>query len=212
MAQFSMLQRGAADSPEPVPSKKAMPVEELVRRCLVHDADAWEELLERFQALVWSVPLRLGLGHHEAAEVFQDVFESLLRNLPSLHEPERLASWLYTAARRLSLRRIATRRRQSLQSQIERMASTEPGPPRPALTDEIVQAERRGEVLRLIEALPDRCRRLLTALFLDPDEPDYDRIAETLGVARGSIGPSRLRCLKKLHELMKESGYPFGPR
>jgi RNA polymerase sigma factor (sigma-70 family) len=187
------------------------PVSELVRHCRAQDPKAWTVLIERYRALVWSVPLRLGLGQDLASEVFQDVFESLLRNLDALEDPERLASWLYTAARRVSLRRISALRRKGLHEGSERsllnLSSTEP-----PLSEALVDAERRVEVLRLVEALPERCRRLLTALFLDEREPDYDQIAESLGIPRGSIGPSRLRCLKKLYESMKASGYPFGPR
>jgi RNA polymerase sigma factor (sigma-70 family) len=212
MGRFSLLQHEIADNWERTGKLAGVPVAELVHRCVDHDADAWHEVLHRYRGLVWSVPLRLGLTKDDAAEVFQDVFESLLRNLPSLQEPRRLASWLYTAARRLSLRRVSVLRRRAPRDEQAAIAAQNPESAGRSVTEELVELERRREVLRLVESLPERCRRLLTALFLDPDEPEYDDIAETLGLPRGSIGPSRIRCLKRLYELMVQSNYPFGQR
>jgi RNA polymerase sigma factor (sigma-70 family) len=186
--------------------------EELLKRCAEHDMDAWTELVERHRSLVWSVPLRLGMDRSDAAEIFQDVFESLIRNVESIQDPERLASWLYTAARRLSLRRLTAERWRREREDRDGTSLENLDAPGPQLTDAIVAAERSAELLSLVEAMAERCRQLLTALFLEPGEPDYDEIASRLGMPRGSIGPTRIRCLKKLHEAMIQAGYPFGPR
>lgn len=185
-----------------------VPLEDLLRRCANGDAAAWNELVQRHRALVWSVPLRLGMDPSDAAEVFQDVFESLLRNAGSLQDPNRLTSWLYTAARRLSLRRLSAKRRgERLESREDAvLLALDDG--QPTLNDRLESAERHGTVLRLLESLPERCRELLTALFLDPDEPDYDQIAARVGIPRGSIGPTRSRCLKKLHEELRAQDEP----
>jgi DNA-directed RNA polymerase specialized sigma24 family protein len=74
----------------------------------------------------------------------------------------------------------------------------------PGLEERLETAERHGTVLRLLEELPERCRELLRALFLDPDEPSYDHITERFGLPRGSIGPTRSRCLHLLHESLRE--------
>jgi RNA polymerase sigma factor (sigma-70 family) len=188
---------------------RQMPVAELLKRCLEQDPRAWQELVSQYRSLVYSVPLHLGLSAEDAAEVFQDVFESLLRNLDGLREVERLASWLYTAAKRLSLRRISALRRQAGRESHEDavLLGLEAGGQ--SLSERLLTIERQGELMRLIEALPERCRVLLTALFLDPDEPDYDEISARLGIPRGAIGPTRMRCLHKLHASMTEHGYPF---
>lgn len=177
-----------------------VPLDELLKRCANRDAHAWNEMVQRHRALVWSVPLRLGMDQADAAEVFQDVFESLLRNVESLQDPGRLSSWLFTAARRLSLRRLSARRRDDRREVKDDEVLHGVGDGQTPLSERLVAAERQGKVLRLLEGLPERCRELLTALFLDPDEPDYDKIAARLGIPRGSIGPTRSRCLKRLHD------------
>jgi hypothetical protein len=55
--------------------------------------------------------------------------------------------------------------------------------------------------------LDERCRTLLTALFLDPATPGYESIAARLGMPIGSIGPTRARCFRKLDAILRELGF-----
>jgi RNA polymerase sigma factor (sigma-70 family) len=55
-----------------------------------------------------------------------------------------------------------------------------------------------------LEQLGDRCRQLITLIFLDPNEPSYDEISEQLHMPKGSIGPTRNRCLQQLRSHLTE--------
>ncbi len=55
--------------------------------------------------------------------------------------------------------------------------------------------------------LQARCRTLLTMLFLDEQEPSYDDIAANLEIPKGSIGPTRTRCLQQLREILAGLGF-----
>ncbi|HET7273519.1 MAG TPA: hypothetical protein VFI90_20795, partial [Rubrobacter sp.] len=48
------------------------------------------------------------------------------------------------------------------------------------------------------------CKNLLSALYLDPEQPSYAQVAGRLGMAIGSIGPTRIRCLKRLRRVLGE--------
>jgi len=48
------------------------------------------------------------------------------------------------------------------------------------------------------------CRDLLSALYLDPKQPSYAEVATRLGMAVGSVGPTRIRCLKRLRRVLGE--------
>src|SRR5437763_9623141 len=74
--------------------------EELLRACRAGDAAAWETLLRRYQRLVYAVPRRAGLDEDAAADVFQDVFATLIENVEKIEQPSRLHAWLVTTARR----------------------------------------------------------------------------------------------------------------
>ncbi len=56
-----------------------------------------------------------------------------------------------------------------------------------------------------LERIDERCRRLLRALYFDPDEPSYANIASSIGIAEGSVGPIRARCLKRLRDSLTDS-------
>ena len=70
-----------------------------------------------------------------------------------------------------------------------------------------MRLEEQHKIRTAVAALEDRCRKLLTLLFYQPDPPPYAEIAVTIGVTAGSIGPTRARCLQKLRRLLDESGF-----
>ncbi|SEM33037.1 sigma-70 family RNA polymerase sigma factor [Streptacidiphilus jiangxiensis] len=63
-------------------------------------------------------------------------------------------------------------------------------------------ARERATALRAAVArLPTRCARLMAAQLDDPGA-DYGSLAETLNIPRGSIGPTRSRCLACLRRML----------
>ena len=75
------------------------------------------------------------------------------------------------------------------------------------LPDEVVsQLEDQHLVRTGVAALEERCRRLLTMLFYDPQQLPYAEIAAQIGIPTGSIGPTRNRCLQKLRSLLQDLG------
>jgi RNA polymerase sigma factor (sigma-70 family) len=72
--------------------------EALIKGCLSGDRLAWETLVERYQRLVYSIPQRAGLDQAQSAEVFQQVFEKLVKHLDQIEQPDRLGAWLAITA------------------------------------------------------------------------------------------------------------------
>jgi RNA polymerase sigma factor (sigma-70 family) len=171
----------------------------LVESCLNGDPQAWDELVERYGRLVYSIPRRIGLSAADADDVFQDVFATLLRSLGSLRDRTRLSAWLITTTRRECWRRGRSSPRHA-----ELDESLADGAP-PAV-DEITRWEREQGVREAVRRLDDRCSALLTALFLDATSPSYEAIAARLGMPVGSIGPTRARCFRKLEAHLRELG------
>src|SRR5512140_2579974 len=85
----------------------ALPDPELITACLDrNDHQAWETLVHRYQRLIYTIPLQVGLSEHEAAEVFQTVCVLLLENLAYLRQRDRLGGWLAVTTRRAAWRLI----------------------------------------------------------------------------------------------------------
>lgn len=184
--------------------------EELLATCLHGDEAAWNVLIDRYAALIYSIPLKYSLGEADASDVFQAVCITLLEHLGSIRAPRGLAAWIITTTSRQSLAVARRRRRDQLRSVAESYGSDDIGLPDPDLLpeDELLAMERQHLVRTAISQLTDNCRQLIEALFSDADEPtSYQVLARELGVPMNSLGPTRARCLDKLRRLLISAGY-----
>lgn len=177
----------------------------LIQACLDGKQNAWGELVERYERLVYSVAMKSRLSPSDADDVFQTVFISLYRNLDQLKDQERLSAWLITTTHRESWR-VSRRKQRTLNSEefdlLEPVSMTE---------DEVEAAERQQLVREGLKELGGPCEALLSALFLGVDEPVYEQVAKQLGIPVGSIGPTRARCLKKLEQILSRKGFTDNP-
>jgi len=79
---------------------------ELVRSAKAGDADAFGELVERNEAKIYGLCLKM-LGNQEDAEdCLQEVFIKAFKALPGFREEARFSTWLYRIAYNESLMRI----------------------------------------------------------------------------------------------------------
>jgi len=172
--------------------------EALVRACQAGDEAAWETLVRRYQRLVHEVPRRAGLDEQIAADVFQEVFLTLVRSLDSLEHPDRLSAWLVTIAKRTTWRHV--RQQMAVRANMIELDSGADNEPDPDLLPEAVlmRLEEQHSVRTAVSQLDERCRRMITMLFYTLDAPSYGEVAAQLGLAEGSIGPIRARCLERL--------------
>ena len=182
--------------------------EELVRACLRGDETAWEALVRRYQRLVYTVPRRAGLDEDASADVFQEVFATLLESLERIEQPSRLHAWLVTTARRKTW--LAVKRAQKGRGFVtgdegddEAGSIPEEGP---SPEESLGELEQQHLVRVALSRLEERCRQLLTMLFYSAEPPAYADVAAALGTSEGSIGPTRARCLKKLLAELKKLG------
>jgi RNA polymerase sigma factor (sigma-70 family) len=184
--------------------------EELLSACLRSEQLAWNELIDRYAALIYSIPLKYGLGDADAADVFQSVCVTLLEKLKTIRAPKGLAAWIITTTSRQCLAVAYQRQREQQRSIPVRGAGAdlEPVDPDQLPEDELLGLERQHVIRTAIKRLPDTCRRLIDALFTDgPDHTSYQRLADSLGLPMNSLGPTRARCLEKLRRLLLAAGY-----
>lgn len=170
---------------------------EVLESCRGGDARAWRELVRRYSRLVLGVARAMGLPREDADEVFQLTFSALFRALPRVREPERIEAWLVTAARRSTLHVLRDHRRATRLD--ERQAAEYGATVAPAADEALERLRERERVARALHALAEPCRSLLSALFSD-DRTPYRQLAARFGLAVGSLGAQRARCLERLRK------------
>lgn len=196
---MSPARSSAAEKPEKIPDDA-----HLVKDCLAGKEEAWAQLVEKYKALIYSIPVKYGLPPQECADVFQTTCMELLARLPELRKVKALPKWLIQVT--LHQCHQWKRRQQRL---VSRDSEPDPVEPEvPAVAESLVRQIEEEQMLRdAVAGLAPRCRRLVELLFYQDEARAYGAIAAELGVAEGSIGFIRQKCLERLRRRLEEAGF-----
>lgn len=181
----------------------------LVQSAVGGDAAAWKSIVEGLGPLVWSVVRAHRLSDADAHEVYQTVWFRFAQNLGRIREPEKTGAWLASTARHECLKVLRNARRLTLTDDPQLLDRvSEDGTPEQSLLEAeeaATQSERVRRMWQEFEELGDRCRQLLRVLIASPP-PSYQEVSAALGIAVGSIGPLRQRCLRRLRARLEARG------
>ena len=178
--------------------------ERLVQECCKGNQAAWAALLDKYKNLIFSIPIKFGLSREDAADIFQAVSLDLLADLPKLRDPKALPKWLMQTSYHKCLR-WKKDRFTSLDDDAGLKAEPGSGPELPEQM--LYQLQREQRLRETITELPTRCQRMITMLFFDTPPRPYQAVAKELGLATGSIGFIRGRCLTKLRQALEKKGF-----
>ena len=164
---------------------------DLIERCIRGDQAAWNELVTRYQRLIYSVAHLLCPRGEDVSDIFQQVWLELYQQLPELRNAEALPAWLITVTRRRAYALIRARRgSEPLDEEL------------PDVSEGLRQIEHEHTLERALVQMSDRCQKLINLLYFDAKEPSYSEISKEMGMPEASIGPTRARCLEKLRKLI----------
>jgi RNA polymerase sigma factor (sigma-70 family) len=171
------------------------------------DEAAWKALVERFSGFVWSVTRCYGLSSADAADVFQTVWLRLAEHIGRIKSPEHVGAWLATTTRHESLlvARVGARVIPTDNQALLDPGAADESPEQAVLNSEqeLIDSQRVRRLWRALGELPARCQKLLRVLIALPT-PSYADVALALGIPVGSIGPTRVRCLRQLRRLLAD--------
>ncbi|MBY8851940.1 sigma-70 family RNA polymerase sigma factor [Saccharothrix longispora] len=166
------------------------------------DRRALDALIADLTPLVWHVARGHGLDRSTAEDVVQTVWLALLRHLDRLVEPRALAGWLVVATRREAQRTWTPARREAaLSDELAEQLESEYGLPE----DAALVDDRDHRLWRAFGKLSQKCQELLRLTVL-AGRAEYRAVAEALSMPRGSIGPTRGRCLTTLRTHLDAEG------
>jgi RNA polymerase sigma factor (sigma-70 family) len=179
---------------------------QLVKRCRNGDQAAWDELVNRYQRLIYAVPRRAGLSEEQASDIFQEVFLTLVEKIDEIEQPDRIRSWMVTTAKfktwgviRGSKGFHSPETDEQMENEMASIPDTSP------LADEvIIELEEQHLIRTALKELEQRCQKILSMIYLRDPAASYVEVAAAVGVGETSISPLRSRCLKKLEKVLSK--------
>jgi RNA polymerase sigma factor (sigma-70 family) len=177
----------------------------LVEECLRGSEQAWRVLVDRYKNLIYSIALRYGAPHQEAADIFQRVCLDLFHELPRLRDAEALQGWLIRVTTNKCYhwkRQLSSRESGWDEDDMAARPADATMPP-----DMLAALEQEQQVRDAIAQLPSRCREMIELLFFESPPVPYAEVAQRLHLATGSIGFIRGRCLERLKKILEAKGF-----
>lgn len=177
---------------------------ELIQKCRRGDETAWNELVDRYQRLIYTIPRRAGLSEEQAADVFQEVWLTLMEKLDGIEQPDKIRSWIVTTAKFKTWGVVRGEKgfySPETEEEMEaEMASITDNAP---LADEmLIELEEQHLIRTALQKLEETCRQILSMIYLRDPAASYVEVATAIGVGETSISPLRTRCLKKLGKIL----------
>jgi RNA polymerase sigma-70 factor (ECF subfamily) len=185
----------------------------LIDRCLSGDDSAFDELVLRYQDMVFNLSYRLLGGHDEAVDLSQEVFLQVYRKLASFRRDSALRTWIYRIVFTRAKNRQRWWKRRISEMTAVPLDQAEANPrrngnrfltPRSAdriAPDEALERKERSEILRrAIERLPFDQRTIL--LLKEIEGLSYEEIATTLDLPLGTVKSRLARARKSLRDML----------
>jgi len=191
--------------PELAARERSWTDERLIAECRKGNPDAWSALIEKYKNLIFSVPIKFGPPREDAADIFQAVCLDLLSDLPQLREPRALPKWLMQTSFHKCLR--WKKQRLVLFDDPVEVEGVSEASSEEVLEEMMYQVQREQMLRDAIASLAPRCHRIIAMLFFESPVRPYQEAAKELGIATGSIGFIRGRCLRLLRQRLQREGF-----
>lgn len=174
---------------------------ELIRRGQAGDNDAFARLVERNQAGVYNLILRMTHDHEEAGDLTQETFLRAWRSLPGFRAEAKFSTWLYRIAYNVCLsRRVVNHATLADPSAADWVHAPEGEEP-PAL---VLRQERRERIVAAMNDLTPAYRLVLDLYYWR--DCTYEEIASILDVPMGTVKTHLFRAKAALKTRLATEG------
>ena len=172
----------------------------LIEQTLKGDSKAFGELVERYQAFVYTIVIRIVKVREEAEEVAQDTFIKAFQSLSSYRGESKFSSWLYSIAYRKALDALRKNKKNSSLELIEEITEGDCSVIENGLT--FIEDQERSEVIKkCILELPEKEAAIITLFYFE--EQSIKEIAKITELTEDNVKVKLYRSRKKLFSLLK---------
>ena len=173
---------------------------DLVRRIIVGDGSAEEELVRRYKDGVSIINRKIVQSHFVTEDISQETFKKALEKIRhgDVREPERLSGFICSMARNIAIDYVRKERKSSKETEIEKPEQIPAAAPDQF---ELLYRKERAEIVRQVidELKVKRDREVILRYFIAEEEKD--QICADLGLTRGQFNGVIFRALKRYKEL-----------
>jgi len=169
----------------------------LVVRCQIGEREAFDALIARWHAPLWRYAVRLTNDPDTAADVVQEVWLRVVRNLARLRDAAKFRAWLFGIARRVLMDRLRVRYAQPPIESVDLADIPEPVPDHDL-------AEALSHMQAELERLPMLEREVLILFYLQ--ELSLTEIAEIAAIPVGTVKSRLFRARHQLRAQLVDKG------
>ena len=177
----------------------------LLRRAQGGDPEAFEQLMQPLEQLVWRVCWHY-TGNREATEdCGQETMIRIWRNLGNYRGECALESWVYRIAANCCMDWLRKKKRdKSVSVEPLREQGFDPADTAPGTEEQVVQEDERRRLREAIAELPEDQREALILTQLE--KVPYEEAAKLLGTSEGTVKSRVNRAKARLKEILSEAG------
>jgi RNA polymerase sigma-70 factor (ECF subfamily) len=171
--------------------------EQIIGRVRGGETRLFEELVRRYQDQVYAMAARLVGVSGDAEDVAQEAFLKAFRGLDGFKGDAKFSTWLYRITWNLCTDWLRRNRKPGRQhSSIDE--APEVADSRVDVAGSLVESERREEIRRALEELPEKYRSVVTLMYFQ--KMPYDQISSVLGLPLKTIETRLYRARRMLRE------------
>lgn len=174
---------------------------DLIRQVLAGRVELFEVLVRRYQRLVATAALRMGVPRQEVEDVANEVFLKVYRNLQAYEPQHALSTWLYRITVNAALDHRRRRRPDALMDEIPAsLSDTGPSP-----HDRAAESQRSRLLKEALQRIPEHYRVPLVLSHVEG--LPVEEVARVLDLPEGTVKSRLFRARAILKETIRRH-YP----
>ena len=175
----------------------------LLRRAQQGDPEAFEQLMQPLEQLVWRICWHYTGNRENAEDCGQETMIRIWRSLDSYRGECALESWVYRIAANCCMDFLRKKKRdKSVSVEPMREQGFDPADPSPGTEEQAVAADEQRRLREAVAQLPEEQREALILTQLE--KIPYEEAAKALGVSEGTVKSRVNRAKARLKEILSE--------